>query len=314
MERVIPHGADPVSAVGGAPYYMGRFQQTMLARDRDTAPLTYSATVLPHSFLHNIIFERDRSLAGGVPKSPRSFPHLSIVADELANIASYEIWGPDSIRRPSPIRSRRIAATGGNLHSFLYRLKAEDPDSLRQIVSEMASPYPWLSSIEFDIGPGLHGDVVSCRFLEHQKTSTKRSKKSKNQQYTAHQVSDGFLRLLAITAIKFNRESTIVLYEEPENGLHPSAIGYAAKQLRQIAASGVQVIATTHSPLFVSAAFAESTPSDVQRELHLVERDQSGETFMRRPKLGVLANSLRSHIAIGDLWASLIEESSLAEQ
>jgi putative ATP-dependent endonuclease of OLD family len=49
----------------------------------------------------------------------------------------------------------------------------------------------------------------------------------------------------------FGGEGLVLAVEEPESHLHPLAQQWVADRLREIAAEGVQVIVTTHSPYFV---------------------------------------------------------------
>jgi putative ATP-dependent endonuclease of OLD family len=49
----------------------------------------------------------------------------------------------------------------------------------------------------------------------------------------------------------FGGEGLVLAVEEPESHLHPLAQQWVASKLRQIAAAGVQVLVTTHSPHFI---------------------------------------------------------------
>jgi len=66
-----------------------------------------------------------------------------------------------------------------------------------------------------------------------------------------YHVSDGSLRVLEILAALYDPESTLVLIEEPETGIHP---GLLSKILHEIDAVSMttQVVLTTHSPTVVS--------------------------------------------------------------
>jgi putative ATP-dependent endonuclease of the OLD family len=52
----------------------------------------------------------------------------------------------------------------------------------------------------------------------------------------------------------FGGEGLLLAIEEPESHLHPLAQQWLARKLRELAAIGVQVIVTTHSPYFVDLA------------------------------------------------------------
>src|SRR5205814_2448496 len=59
--------------------------------------------------------------------------------------------------------------------------------------------------------------------------------------------------LLGLLAIKYQSVPLALLgYEEPENGLHPSALDDCMRHLKGIARNGTQVIVTTHSPYLLN--------------------------------------------------------------
>ncbi len=57
----------------------------------------------------------------------------------------------------------------------------------------------------------------------------------------------------------FGGEGLVLAVEEPESHLHPLAQQWVAEKLREIAAEGVQVIVTTHSPYFIDLSKPGST-------------------------------------------------------
>lgn len=63
-------------------------------------------------------------------------------------------------------------------------------------------------------------------------------------------VSDGLLRWLAFAATPYLAPAALVLVEEPENGLHPTAIRDVMSVLREVSARS-QVVIATHSPTVV---------------------------------------------------------------
>jgi predicted ATPase len=71
----------------------------------------------------------------------------------------------------------------------------------------------------------------------------------------AWSMSDGLLYFLAFAAIAEVERPSILLVEEPENGLHPSRIREVVGILRHIAEDPerpAQVLMATHSPLVVN--------------------------------------------------------------
>jgi hypothetical protein len=126
-------------------------------------------------------------------------------------------------------------------------------------------------------------------------------------------VSDGFLRLLALTTLKYQSGSVSVLgYEEPENGMHPGMLRESVNRLRDIAARGTQVIVTTHSPFLLQYMLSEQYGADPQSELKLVWRDPDGCTNIAPPDVDSLVRARKQGIGIGELWGLLLDEKSFA--
>jgi predicted ATPase len=77
--------------------------------------------------------------------------------------------------------------------------------------------------------------------------------------FTPALVSDGTLRVLALLAALHDPDHrSVVMIEDIENGLHPEYQGRLCDRLAARTANGDrQVIATTHSPVIVSAAMEQ---------------------------------------------------------
>jgi predicted ATPase len=67
----------------------------------------------------------------------------------------------------------------------------------------------------------------------------------------ARLVSEGTLRILGLLAVASASEpSTLIAFEEPENGIHPRRVRLLAEFLKTLTRmGGTQLIVTTHSPL-----------------------------------------------------------------
>lgn len=185
----------------------------------------------------------------------------------------------------------------------MRKFRREDFNSL---LKDMSEAYPWLEDIEFR---QTVERSVSLAFVEKAKLSVK-SKGSKK--YLPSQVSDGFLRMLALCSLKYIPPAIkTIAYEEPENGLHPKMIEFAAKALRSISERGVQVLVSTHSPLFLTAIFEGRDADEVANEMRLVIRDRNGETSISPPDAEVIESAFSQGVSIGDLWSMLLGESPM---
>lgn len=292
-EVVRPPGMGPGEAVSKGAFGVARIKRQMVAFDGDRH-FSYENVSLPHSVLLDASEKAQR------------FPRLNAIAKELAGFLHYEIWGPELLRRASGGTGSSLAERGDNLPSVLHTVRSRDPDRFSRLVAELRSAYPWLDSIEIRrLGEGR----FALSFLE--RVGDKRKRRVR---YQPSQVSDGFLRLLALTTLKYQPTPASILgYEEPENGMHPGMLIESVRRLRDIAASGTQVIVTTHSPFLLQYMLSEDAGGDPRKELKLVWRGTDGRTVVRAPDPKVLEKARAQGIGVGELWTMLLQESEMAE-
>lgn len=110
----------------------------------------------------------------------------------------------------------------------------------------------------------------------------------------AWMLSDGTLRLIALTLLAYGSPSDgVYLVEEPEVGVHPSALETIVQSLSSVYDG--QVIISTHSPLVVGMSEPEN----------LLCFSQSGDgTKVIRGSDHPLLKEWQSRIQVGDLFAS----------
>jgi ABC-type branched-subunit amino acid transport system ATPase component len=109
----------------------------------------------------------------------------------------------------------------------------------------------------------------------------------------AAQMSEGLLYFLAYAALPYVAPASILLIEEPENGLHPSRIRDVMNILKEISKT-TQVLIATHSPLVVNELEGD--------QVTVVTRDIERGTQVRR--LSATADfEVRSKAYLpGELW------------
>ena len=109
----------------------------------------------------------------------------------------------------------------------------------------------------------------------------------------AAQMSEGLLHFLAYAALPYLAPTSILLVEEPENGLHPARIRDVMNILKEISKT-TQVLVATHRPLVVNELDGE--------EVTVVTRDTERGTQVRR--LSDTADyKVRSQVYLpGGLW------------
>jgi predicted ATPase len=113
----------------------------------------------------------------------------------------------------------------------------------------------------------------------------------------AQHMSEGLLYYLAFAAIPFVTPASILLVEEPENGLHPTRIADIVHMLRELTKTGVQVIMATHSPLVINELQPEEV-SLVRRPS--VERGTVVTPINETPNFAQRSKTF----ALGELWVS----------
>jgi predicted ATPase len=177
--------------------------------------------------------------------------HHALAAREELRSLKFLHLNPEALRRPSSINTPRfLLPDGHNLPAALVRIQAEDKLAFHWISMEMASLVPDILKIE------VEKDQARDEYFIQAKTSDQLT-------FSSQVLSDGTLRLLALATLRYDPEFHGVLcLEELENGVDPLHLGKMARLLREMATDFNdpeqadeplrQVIATTHSPAFIS--------------------------------------------------------------
>lgn len=119
-----------------------------------------------------------------------------------------------------------------------------------------------------------------------------------DQSFGADLISDGVLLYMGLTTVAhLVGPNSLLIIEEPENGIHPRRLKDLLEQIRAIAKRGTQIILTTHSPILLDE-FREEPESIV-----VFERDQSG-THVKQLGPDHLKEVLNGDIGLGALWFS----------
>jgi len=170
---------------------------------------------------------------------------------------------------------------GGNLAAYLYRLQEAHPAHFKMIERTVHSIAPFFD--RFYLQPDeINGQQIFLRWLE----------KGSDQLFTAHNFSDGTLRMICLSTLLLQPEppSTIII-DEPELGLHPFAIEKLAAML-QSASQKAQIIISTQSTNLLNHFEAE--------DVIVVDRQEEQSTF-RRLNTEELTDWLDEY-SLSDLW------------
>jgi energy-coupling factor transporter ATP-binding protein EcfA2 len=278
-------------------------KRSRMAFEKPNGRIVHENVALGHSMLRDVYFSHLES---------HHFPVLFQVANHFLEYVHYEIWGPENLRNPSRGSQRprgngapagSLGKRGEGLPRLLWRIR-EEPERWQRLMAELQDSYPGIKGIHFR--RGLEARELGLLFVEQPASS--RSALS----YRPSQMSDGFLRLLALLAIKYQPAPLALLgYEEPENGLHPRALDDCVRHLKGIVRNGTQVIVTTHSPYLLNHLLEDD--AEPKAELRLVLRDRQGRTTITAPDPGKLERARRQGFGVGELWGMLLNEKELAQ-
>lgn len=176
-----------------------------------------------------------------------------------------------------------LRADGSNLPAFLYLLQQKYPDSYSLIRRTVQRVTPFFDDFQLRPDP-LNEESIRLEWKH----------KGSDQYFGASSLSDGTIRFIALATLFLQPEQlrpSIILVDEPELGLHPSAITMLASLVKQ-ASVKTQVILSTQSPLLLD----HFQPEDV-----LVANRVDGSTQFTRLDTDRLAGWLEDY-SLGQLW------------
>lgn len=171
---------------------------------------------------------------------------------------------------------------GGNIAAFLYRLQESHPTNFGLIEKVIQS-----------IAPFFDGFYLQPDEINPQQIFLRWREKGFDQLFTAHNLSDGTLRMICLATLLLqpNPPATIII-DEPELGLHPFAISKLAGLLQSVPET-TQIIISTQSVNLVNEFSAN--------DIIVVQRESNHETAFKRQSEEQLAVWLKDY-TLGELW------------
>ncbi len=222
------------------------------------------------------------------------YPEAFHFREWVERFRSYLIWDPKILRSPDRGSYDELGPSGEHLAVVLGRLKERNPDAFKKLIRRVRRLFPTVSDITLS-----RGKYGWCTLRLHEGDGDSVS-------FNSQQMSDGVLRLLAVTSLLYlDSIPTVLTFEEPENGVHPQILREVVQILRELTQrkppNRCQVFFTTHSP-YVLDEFL-----DHPEEVYCVERSA--------PRAGaqVLRLSENRHLKIardafdkslGEAWVS----------
>jgi predicted ATPase len=191
--------------------------------------------------------------------------------NEFANWRTYYLDPRVAMRAArTPAEMTDIGVLGESLAPFLYRLRAESSKAFAAINRAIHSIIPSVEAIEVD--------------LDEKRGTLDILVRQDGIPYSSRVISEGTLRVIALCAIAANPwRTSLVAFEEPENGVHPPRIELIAELLTSLIDRDppVQLVITTHSPVFAGAMLRKARErNDGRIGLFRVSRKGPGTTLV----------------------------------
>ncbi len=222
-----------------------------------------------------------KSALANLPEDHSLFPVALWFRQRLAGAERIVLSG-EAMRRPSPpIQRDRFLPDGSNLPHVVDRLAKSYPDRHTRWVRHVREALPQIAGIAT-----CERDEDRSRYVVLEQ--------SNGQKVPSWLVSDGTLRLLALTLLAYAPDiSGMYLIEEPENGLHPLAIETVMQSLSSV--YDAQVLVATHSPVVARL----TTPGQVL----CVARDEANGTDVVSGREHPRLQQWQGHVDLGTLLA-----------
>ncbi|MBI4946709.1 MAG: AAA family ATPase [Bacteroidetes bacterium] len=178
--------------------------------------------------------------------------------------------------------SEYLREDASNLAAFLYKLSQTHSQHYNIIEKVIQSVAPFFN--RFDLKPdGGSPPAINLKWLE----------KGSDSYFDANHLSDGTLRFICLATLLLQPEppSTIII-DEPELGLHPSAIQKLSSMIKS-ASVKTQIIVSTQSIHLVDQFSAD--------DIIVVEREDNQTVFKRQSEEALSA--WREEYSLGELWS-----------
>lgn len=229
---------------------------------------------------------RDRATASVLSRinTVIEFPHLFALRAELGGITFLQLEAAAARRPSDALAAEELLPDGSNIAKVLARIEAETRTPER--------PHGDLALIRNRLN-SLIGGVDSLRV---ERDASGRSYRLFVQmkdegEFSSSVLSDGTLRLLALaTYLQDPKRASVLLFEEPENGVHELRIEKLVGMLRSACTNLeantsfgrlFQIIINTHSPVVLKKLFQhEIVVADLVREV-----DAEGKLGRRRTRM-----------------------------
>ncbi|BDB69046.1 chromosome segregation protein SMC [Comamonas thiooxydans] len=177
--------------------------------------------------------------------------------------------------------SFRLRSDGGNLAAVLLNLRSTDGKRYELIVKQIRRVLPVFKDFVLEEEAGK----VLLRWVGNQSDKV----------FGSHLTSDGSLRLfclLTLLNMPPERLPDVMLFDEPELGLHPHAVSLVAEMFKRLSKKR-QIFLATQSPYMVDCFEMENI---------IIASANQGETLLRNLPREQYQNWLDDEYQLSDIW------------
>lgn len=194
-------------------------------------------------------------------RNKRSYPELLRFREWVEGFRYFLLWDPKVLRSPDRGKHEELGPSGEHLAPLLALLKQRDEAKFEKLLARVRRLFPHVSDISVTGGRGWGWRTVQ----QHERDG------KKEVVFNSQQMSDGVLRLLAVASLLYlERLPSLVMFEEPEDGIHPQLIREVVQIQRELTLrkppNRSQVVFTTHSPYVLDEFY------DHPEEVFVMER------------------------------------------
>lgn len=286
-------------------FHYGRKSTNKIFGHLDFDKNAYSFTLMP-SDEGTLFIGREDSILPKQTQYKETFYDLNIKESRIKNkhrtrdnylcehLESYKIYHFHDTSNSAPLRSRAntndnrsLKEDGGNLPAYLYYLQEKHPMNFKRIEKIIQSVVPFFD--RFSLSPA---------FLDEERILLEWTEKEHPETYfNANHLSDGSLRFIAlVTLLMQPKLPKVIIIDEPELGLHPTAINKLSGLIKSAAEKDCQIIVSTQSVTLLNNFEAE--------DIITVDKEDNQSVFKRLDK-DVLSNWIEDY-SIGELWTKSI--------
>jgi predicted ATPase len=212
--------------------------------------------------------------------------HFGKVQDLSRNSRAYHLSDTSKfarIRQQSLLNDNKyLKSDGGNLAAWLYRFKYNESERFAFFERLVARVVP--NFLRFELEPDRLNDTLIA--LEYRDTRH-------DLLLSATHLSDGSIRFIALASLLMFRPPPLIVIDEPELALHPSALRLLVDLIREASLESQLVIAT-QSADFVSQFEAH--------EVLVIERDESSEETIAKQFSAQELEAWLEDYSLGELW------------